>query len=83
MPPHGLVGWIVFALGVLAAIALWFIPTDQLRSGLAGILLLIISLFSAYFGLGTWLAAVCGVAGVVCLAVFWFSDPPGGRRGGI
>ena len=83
MPPDSVIGWIVYVLGAIAIFASWFIPTHQLRSGLAGILLLITGVFAAYFHLEAWVAPVCAIAGVICLAVFWFTDPTGKKKGGI
>jgi len=83
MPPKGIVGWTIFALGLFAGGALWFIPIGQLRSGLAGVLLLILAVFFAYFEIDTWYTVGLAIAGVVCLVVFWVSDPPGRKKGGI
>jgi uncharacterized membrane protein YccC len=80
MSPHGIVGWTIYVLGALALAALWFIPSP--RSGLAGVLLLIVAAFCAYFGIGTWFAPGFAVAGGVCLVVFWFSDPPNRKERG-
>ncbi len=61
--------WLVFVAGALALAALLLSYSLRLRSWLVGALLLVVSAFCAYFGMGGWLAAGYAAAGLAALCL--------------